>query len=183
MQFGLSTSFLFLVFLISSLSSVNIYASDLEFKGNLLDRPCQIDPDSVIKDISFQDTAARLFFTWPGRSSEQSFQIKLINCHPMTIGKLVQLTFRGQEEYRLPGYLQVTGVNNGQLGIGIIDTDGTSLLALNSTHNKGRGDQVNENTITLKFKSFVQATQEAILNKSVTPGNYSATATFELSYK
>ncbi len=183
MQFGLSASFSFLIFLLLSLTTIDVYASDLEFKGNLLDRPCQIDPASVAQEISFRDTASRLFFTWPGKSSEQTFQIKLVNCHSMTIGKIVELTFKGQEENKLPGYLQVRGINLGKLGIGVIDTDGVSLLKLNQIHNKGKGMKVDDNTVTFNFKAFVQATNDAISSKSVKPGNYSATATFVLLYK
>lgn len=159
------------------------YASELGFKGNLLDRPCQIDPSSVAQDVSFRETATSLYHAWPGKSYEEKFQIKLVNCHTSTMEKVVQLTFKGSEEPELPGYLQVSGVNSGKLGIGIIDTDGSSLLKLNQVHNGGQGNKVEQDSVTLDFKAFVQATSEAITNKTVQPGDYSSTATFELLYK
>lgn len=159
------------------------YASELGFKGNLLDIPCQIDLSSAAQDVTFMDTATRLYHVWPGKSYEEKFQIKLVNCHATTMGKVVELTFKGAEEPKLPGYLQVSGVNSGKLGIGIIDTDGRSLLKLNQVQNGGQGSKVEKDSVTLNFKAFVQATSEAITNKTVQPGDYSSVATFEVLYK
>lgn len=174
---------LFSVLLSAILLPVSSYASELGFKGNLLDRPCQIDPSSAVQNVSFRETAAPLYHVWPGKSYEEKFQIKLVNCHATTMGKVVQLTFKGAEEPKLPGYLQVSGVNSGKLGIGIIDTDGNSLLKLGQVQNGGQGNKVETKSVTLNFKAFVQATSEAITNKSVQPGGYSSTATFEFLYK
>ncbi|HIC0710043.1 TPA: hypothetical protein ACWZT1_004251 [Escherichia coli] len=73
-------------------------------------------------------------------------------------------------------------MNSGKLGIGIIDTDGSSLLKLNQVHNGGQGSKVEKDSVTLNFKAFVQATSEAITNKAVQPGVYNSVATFELLY-
>lgn len=158
-------------------------AAQLEFKGNLLNRPCQIDPSSAPQDVTFRNTGAPLYQAWPGKSYEEKFQIKLINCHASTMGKVVQLVFKGTEEKKLPGYLQVSGLNQGVLGVGIIDTDGSSLLKLNQIHNGGLGVQVNTDSVVMNFKAYTQASPEAIVNKSVRPGDYNASATFELVYK
>ncbi|HGB9615935.1 fimbrial protein [Escherichia coli] len=174
---------LFRILLLAIFLPVCGYASELGFKGNLLDRPCQIDPSSVAQEVTFRDTATRLYHAWPGKSYEENFQIKLVNCHATTMGKFVKLVFKGAEEPKLPGYLQVSGVNSGKLGIGIIDTDGRSLLQLNQVQNGRQGNKVEKDNVTLNFKAFVQATPEAIANKAVQPGNYSSTATFELLYE
>lgn len=154
----------------------------LGFKGNLLDRPCQVAPESVSQDVVFFDTPARQFWFWPGKTYNEKFSVKLVNCHATTMGKVVKLIFRGQEETALPGYLKVSGVNSGRLGIGIVDTDGSTLLKLGQVHNLGAGDTVTTSTVTLNFMAYVQATPQAITQKSVVPGDYVATATFELSY-
>lgn len=175
---------LWLGILLTMMSPVTVNAAGgLDFKGNLLDRPCQIDPSSVAQDVSFRETATPLYHVWPGKNYEEKFQIKLVNCHATTMGKVVQLTFKGTGEPKLPGYLQVSGVNSGKLGIGIIDTDGSSLLKLGQVQSGGQGNKVETNSVTLNFKAFVQATSEAIANRTVQPGDYSATATFELLYK
>lgn len=174
---------LFSVLLSVTFLHVPGFASELAFSGNLLDRPCQIDPAETSREVNFMDTAARLYYSWPGKSYEERFRVKLINCHANTIGKVVKLIFSGTEEPALPGYLQVTGGNRGRLGIGIIDTDGSSLLKLNQVHNGGQGSKVEKDSVTLNFKAFVQATPEAIRNKTVQLGEYSSTVTFGLLYE
>ncbi|HFG3511667.1 TPA: fimbrial protein [Escherichia coli] len=173
---------LFNVLLSAIFLPVSGYASELGFKGNLLDRPCQIDLATTLQDVTFMDTATRLYHVWPGKSHEKKFQIKLINCREAAMGKVAQLIFKGGEESALSGYLQVSGVNRGKLGIGIIDTDGRSLLKLNQVHNGGQGNRVDLDSVTLNFKAFVQATPEAITNKTVLPGGFSSTAIFEILY-
>ncbi|HCM1965161.1 TPA: type 1 fimbrial protein [Salmonella enterica subsp. salamae serovar 56:l,v:z39] len=157
--------------------------ADVEFTGKLLDRPCQVDPVSSSQDVWFLDTAAPLYHVTPGRSSQRSFVIRLINCHASTFGKTVKLVFSGQGEPALPGYLAVSGVNNGRLGIGILDTDGSTLLKPGDVHNLGAGSTVTGNAVTLNFKAYVQASPQAIVQRSVQPGDYSATATFALNYQ
>ena len=52
---------LFRILLLAIFLPVCGYASELGFKGNLLDRPCQIDPSSVAQEVTFRDTATRLY--------------------------------------------------------------------------------------------------------------------------
>ncbi|EBN7971165.1 type 1 fimbrial protein [Salmonella enterica] len=157
--------------------------ADVDFTGNLLDRPCQVDPASSSQEVLFLDTAVPLYQVTPGRSSQKPFVIRLINCHATTVGKTVKLVFSGQGEPALPGYLAVTGVNNGYLGIGIVDTDSSTLLKPGDVHHLGAGDTVTGDTVTLNFKAYVQASPQAIVQRSVQPGDYSATATFTLNYQ
>ncbi|EPR9734714.1 fimbrial protein [Enterobacter bugandensis] len=161
---------------------LNTARADVTFQGNLLDRPCRVDPATGTQDVVFLETSQKTFNTYPGRGYTEDFQIRLINCYAMTIGKIVQLTFLGAEEAKLPGYLAVSGINAGNLGIGLIDTDGSRMLKLNHIHNNGTGDQVTGTELTLKFGAFVQSTPDAMAGRRVVAGNYSATATFELNY-
>lgn len=156
---------------------------NLDIKGNLIDRPCRIDPNSAALTVSFMDTALPLYRTYPGKSYKERFTIKLINCHASTLNKVVELIFKGQEEHALPGMLAVTGNNAGKLAIAILDTDESSLLKLNEVHNLGRGTVVEGENVILNFSSYVQASDAAIAGRSVTTGNYTAAATFELKYK
>ncbi|HCR3451291.1 TPA: type 1 fimbrial protein [Citrobacter werkmanii] len=155
----------------------------VDLMGTLLDRPCQVDPVSSSQEVEFLDTAVPLFRVAPGQSYRKSFVIRLINCHATTLGKTVKLVFSGQAEPALPGHLAVTGVNRGALGIGIVDTDGNTLLKPGEVHNLGAGDTVAGNSVTLNFRAYVQATPQAIVQKSVQPGDYSSTATFALNYE
>ncbi len=155
---------------------------NVDFKGKLLDRPCRVAPESASQDVVFRDTPARQFWFWPGRTYNQRFSVKLVNCHSTTLGKTVKLVFRGGTEASLPGYLAVTGENAGRLGIGIVDTDGSTLLKVGEAHNRGAGEVVTGKDVTLNFMAYVQATSDAITRKSVVPGTFQSVATFELSY-
>lgn len=156
---------------------------DLEIKGNLIDRPCRIDPASSALTVSFMDTALPLYRVSPGRSYQEKFTIKLVDCHASTLNKVVTVVFKGQEERLLPGMLAVSGSNAGKLGIAVVDIDGSSLLKLNQVHNLGNGTVVDGKSVVMNFKSYVQATDAAIAARSITTGDYSAAATFELRYQ
>ncbi|EGL2090639.1 type 1 fimbrial protein [Escherichia coli] len=149
----------------------------------MLDRPCHVSGDSLNKHVVFKTRASRDFWYPPGRSPTESFVIRLENCHATAVGKIVTLTFKGTEEAALPGHLKVTGVNAGRLGIALLDTDGSSLLKPGTSHNKGQGEKVTGNSLELPFGAYVVATPEALRTKSVVPGDYEATATFELTYR
>lgn len=161
---------------------VHTARADVTFEGKLLDRPCRLDPATGIQDVVFQETPQHTFNTFPGRGYTERFQVRLINCYDGTLGKLVTLTFHGAEESQLPGYLSVSGTNAGNLGIGVVDTDGKSLLKLNDIHNNRAGERVTGTELTLSFGAFVQSTPDARAERRVVAGNYSATATFELNY-
>lgn len=169
--------------LFAALSAGQAIASDVAFRGNLLDRPCHVSGDSLNKHVVFKTRASRDFWYPPGRSPTESFVIRLENCHATAVGKIVTLTFKGTEEAALPGHLKVTGVNSGRLGIALLDTDGSSLLKPGTFHNKGQGEKVTGNSLELPFGAYVVATPEALRTKSVVPGDYEATATFELTYR
>lgn len=155
--------------------------SELTFSGNLRDMPCQVDAMSQSQDITLPNASTAQMNKSPGSSAMKGFTISLVNCQNDIIGKVVKLTFRGLEEVSLPGYLAVNGANAGKIGIGIIDTDGSSILHLDDVHNQG-GGVVSTNTIHLNFSAYAQSTPLAIANQNVVPGDYSALTTFEISY-
>lgn len=53
---------------------VSVCASELGFKGNLLDRPCQIDPSSAVQDVTFMDTATHLYHARPAKVMKRNFR-------------------------------------------------------------------------------------------------------------
>lgn len=162
-------------------------AVNVTFDGELLDRPCQIDPASLNQTVQFQERAAKYFHTTPGRGPAEDFSIRLVQCNTATIWKTVKLKFTGDKESAMKEqseyFLKVTGVNAGKLAIGILDTDGTTLMKLGDAHNHGQGTPVDRDTLQFNFKAYVQATPEALAQKSVTPGSYASTANFELFYE
>lgn len=158
-------------------------AADMAFTGTLLDMPCQLDPASAGQDVVFLQSALPQFHHAPGRGVSRGFAIRLLNCRPASIGKVVRLVFSGEPEPGVPGALKVAGGNTGRLAIQMIDTDGQTPLALGEAHRGGKGEMIRAEVLTLNFSAYVQATPEALAARSVTAGEYSAIATFEVSYQ
>ncbi|HAX9584303.1 TPA: type 1 fimbrial protein [Escherichia coli] len=162
-------------------------AVNVTFDGELLDRPCQIDSASLNQTVQFLERPVKDFQYAPGRGPAENFSIRLIQCNTSTIWKTVKLKFSGDKESAMKEqseyFLKVTGVNAGKLAIGILDTDGTTLMKLGDAHNHGQGTPVDRDTLQFNFKAYVQATPEALAQKSVTPGSYASTANFELFYE
>ncbi|HBQ4541254.1 TPA: type 1 fimbrial protein [Escherichia coli] len=163
-------------------------AVNVTFDGELLDRPCQVDPASSNGlTVQFLERPARDFQYAPGRGPAEDFSIRLIQCNTGTIWKTVKLRFSGDKESAMKGqsayFLKVGGVNAGKLAIGILDTDGTTLMKLGEAHNHGQGTPVDRDTLQFNFKAFVQASPDALARKSVMPGSYASTVNFELLYE
>lgn len=162
-------------------------AVNITFGGELLDRPCQVDPASDGQTVRFLERPVKDFQYAPGRGPAESFSIRLVQCNTSTIWKTVKLKFSGDRESAMKEqtdyFLKVTGVNTGKLAIGLLDTDGSTLMKLGDAHNRGQGMPINSNTLLFNFKAFVQATPDALAQKSVIPGNYTSTANFELFYE
>ncbi|TQO04892.1 UNVERIFIED_ORG: minor pilin subunit PapK [Citrobacter freundii] len=169
------------------LSALSAGAVNVTFDGELLDRPCQIDSGSLNQTVQFLDRAAKYFHRTPGRGPAEDFSIRLVQCNTSTIWKTVKLRFSGDKESAMKEqseyFLKVTGVNAGKLAIGILDTDGTTLMKLGEAHNHGQGTPIDRDTLQFNFKAYVQATPDALAQKSVTPGSYASTANFELFYE
>ncbi|HHT2664591.1 TPA: fimbrial protein [Citrobacter freundii] len=179
-----------IVFIIGGLSlffALSADAVNVTFDGELVDRPCQIEPSSLDQTVHFLERPAKDFWKVSAKSPTESFSIRLINCNTTSFWKTVKLKFTGDFEMNMLGqsdyFLKVTGVNQGKLAVGILDTDGLSPLKLGEMHNKGQGVQINGSILQLNFKAFVQATPDAIAKRSVQPGEYSSVANFELFYE
>ncbi len=162
-------------------------AVNITFDGELLDRPCQIDSGSLNQTVQFLERPVKDFQVSPGKGPAEKFSIRLVDCNTSSIWKTVKLKFSGDNE---PGmkeksgwFLRVSGENQGKLAVGLLDTDGVTPLKLGDAHNNSQGTQIEGNSVTLNFKAFVQATPDALAQKSVIPGSYVSTANFELFYE
>ncbi|CAD6078903.1 PapK protein [Escherichia coli] len=176
-----------LVCCLSLLLTHSANAVNVTFDGELIDRPCQIDPGSLNQTVQFLERPVKDFQYMPGRGPAEEFSIRLVDCDTSSIWKTVKLKFSGDNE---PGmkeksdwFLRVSGENQGKLAVGLLDTDGVTPLKLGDAHNNRQGTQIEGNTVTLNFKAFVQATPDAIAQKSVQPGEYKSVANFELFYE
>ncbi|EAW4526137.1 fimbrial protein [Salmonella enterica subsp. enterica serovar Braenderup] len=170
------------LFFILTVNAVNV-----TFNGELLDHTCEVDPVSLNQTVQFFERPTKDFQVSPGKGPEEKFSIRLVNCDINSILKTVKLKFSGDTEpamkERAPYFLRVSGKNQGMLAIGLLDTDGVTMLKLGEAHNHKQGTKIEGNTVILNFRAFVQATPDAITQKSVQTGEYSSVANFEIFYE
>lgn len=72
-------------------------------------------------------------------------------------------------------------MNAGRLAIQLVDADGQTPLALGDAHRAGNGDVISAEAVTFNFSAYAQAMPEALAERSVQAGDYSAIAIFEIN--
>ncbi|MFP2239776.1 fimbrial protein [Pseudescherichia vulneris] len=152
---------------------------DINFKGNLIQNACSIKAGDENLQVAMRAHTDKDLYEKP-RTSATTFQINLEECDP-AIASSVRITFTGGPSEKLPGYLAVTGAES-DMGFAIgIETPAGKLLKLNDS------ESVHELTLqsgsnSIALQAFLKAEPEAITDKSVRLGEYSATAMFMLEY-
>lgn len=92
------------------------------------------------------------------------------------MGQSASLTFVGKESGPLPGLISAQGAGGAGIAIGMSQPDGTPLPFNKATP----AYALQEGTTTLVLEAYVQAEPQAITAQTLTPGDFTATATFEL---
>ena len=163
-------------------------AVDISFNGDLTDYPCKIDTGSDNQTVHFLKYSVKNFHISPGNTPPQKLSIRLRDCDANSSLKIVKFRFSGNKEPQMKErrdyFLSVTGSGNeGKLAVGLLDTDGKTSLKLGDYHNHLNGTPLIDGSMNFDFFAFVQATPNAISNKSVQPGEYESLARFELVYE
>jgi minor pilin subunit PapK len=157
--------------------SITVQAEmDIKFKGTLQVKACSLKKTTV--DVTLPDFSVKEFYERI-RTPATPFTLELDECDSV-IGKNINVLYSGPKEAALPGMLAVAGDNLGALGIGIVDLDGSTLLPLDQ---KSQQTAISSEALKLTFGAFVEATPEAIANKNILPGAYSAQASFTFEYE
>ncbi|EOV8484581.1 fimbrial protein [Klebsiella aerogenes] len=152
--------------------------SNLHLFGALVAEPCVIPPGEEDITLDF-GTIVDKYIYQNGRTSSESFNLHLTECD-LSLGKTVKATFMGTESNTLPGFLALNvGSQASGVAIGLETQQGKQLL-INETSEQYIL-QEGENLISLN--AYVQGEPEAIRNKDIGRGSFSATATFSLEYE
>ncbi|HGO5291052.1 fimbrial protein [Photobacterium damselae] len=174
--------FINIFFLCYSLSS---NAFMVKMNGELVENACEIAPDSINKDVVFQDISVKDINSGGSIYLKKKFSLRFINCDLSTFHTL-KLKFFAIKESEMLGdkdyYVRVNGVNANKIGIGLLNSD-FSPLKLEEYHNNNLGSAISGKEIIVDFFAFIKGTPDAILNNSIVPGSYDATATFEVFYE
>ena len=153
-------------------------ALDTTFTGRLINAPCTLRPS----DETLQVDLGQIFqssFNLAGRSESKPFTLHLDDCNG-ALASSVKVIFRGNENLALPGRLALdTGGATRGVAIAIEDASGVVLPINTPTPalplNAGSND--------LHFSAYVEGESVALLNKTIVPGPFLASATFTFEYQ
>lgn len=164
--------------LLMSVSSALAIPDNLRIIGNLVEEPCTILPGDENITMDFFDTPEKNFYAY-GETPGKEFMIKLADCD-ISIGKTVEVTFSGTPNLALPGYLALStsSVASG-FAVGLQNADKTPL----GIEQKGSKTTLQNGANQLRFYAYLKGEPDAIANKSIKVGPYSAVATFKLDYE
>lgn len=144
-------------------------------KFMLSNSPCKLDPQTTDLTVDFQSVIEKDLYLY-NRTKSIPLTINLTGCDT-TVNNQVTFTFKGTESTKSPGLLAVTGGATG-IAVGLEYQDGTAMPI-----NKASSEITlagGNNSIT--FLAYVIGEPDAIQQQSITPGAFSVTATFEMSY-
>lgn len=151
-------------------------ADNLNITGALVSEPCELGPDGATLKVSFGTVPDKTLYS-ETRTKGIPLNVNLINCD-LSLGTQATLTFTGRESLLMPGFLVTTGTGSPGVVIGLEQPDGTPVPFNQTSPAYILTDEKN----TLSLLAFVAAEPDAIKNNSLTPGDFTATATFEVGY-
>ena len=160
-----------------SLPSSARAADNLRFSGGLVAEACSFRPgdEAIVLD---QLEASSHYLYLNARTVSKPFQIHLEGCDT-SISSFVTTRFSGNENPALPGLLALGGGSTAA-GVAIgIETPGDNLVPLNVASDR---QLLSSGANVIAFKAFIKAEPQAILNRSITAGNFTATSIFMLNY-
>ncbi|EEA2717979.1 fimbrial protein [Salmonella enterica subsp. enterica serovar Chester] len=151
---------------------------DIIFKGVLIDRQCVFEQGDAPLEVEFTPKTVK-FFKDSSRTETMPFTLGLKNCTAVTQGKSVDLTFSYPQMETVDGVAMLKPTGDTGLVIALLDGSG-NVIEPNKAVDVGH--------ITLtgsgKINHFtLGAYALAPPGVTIKAGNYSATATFMVSYR
>lgn len=148
------------------------------YRGSLVAEPCTLLPEdeNILLDFG---TVIDKYLYLNTRTHSKPFQLRLTDCD-ISLGKTLKMTFSGPENAALPGLLALDGGSQASgVAIGMETPEGQPLPLNTQTGAYPLSD--GNNVITLQ--AYVRGEPEAIKNKAIGRGAFSAIATFTLEYE
>lgn len=165
--------------LLLNMVSPSVTADDnVHFRGALVAEPCVIPPGDEEIQLDF-GTIIDKYLYLNMRTQGQAFDIRLADCD-LTLGNSVTVTFQGTENTALPGLLAIDG-NSVATGIAIgLETRHATPIPLNEASSRYL---LQEGSNVISLKAYVQGEPQAIADRMITHGPFSAVVTFSLVYE
>ncbi|WP_411754013.1 fimbrial protein [Serratia sp. (in: enterobacteria)] len=151
---------------------------NLRFKGALVADPCTLRLTDEEINIDFGSIVEKYLYL-NTRTLGVPLVLHLDDCD-LSLGNMVKLTFSGTENSRLNGLLAISGASQTSgIGIGIETQQGIKIAINTGSYNQGLVTGNN----TLSLRTYVQGEPDAISQKTINPGDFTASATFLLEYE
>ncbi|CAI1951552.1 Fimbria A protein precursor [Serratia fonticola] len=152
--------------------------NNVHLYGALVAEPCVIRPGDEEIALDFGSVIDKDLYL-NTRTVGQAFEIHLEECD-LTVGKTVNVTFTGTENGTLPGLLAIKGGSQAT-GIAIgFETPSAKPLQLNQAGSKLL---LQEGHNIIALKAYVQGEPDALRERRIERGAFSAAATFSLEYE
>lgn len=153
---------------------------NLNVFGVLVVSPCKVLPEHQQVDVIFDEIILKDIYSNNFEFQKKDFKIVLSECD-ITVAKQVKIKFEGQQHSQITGSLALEdSANNPDLAIKITSDSGS---AINLGDYTALYNIANNGTYELNFLAYLQATANALAEKSIKPGHFSAMAVFSLKYE
>ncbi|WP_368925985.1 fimbrial protein [Serratia marcescens] len=164
--------------LLTGASGNGMAADNLLFSGALVAEPCTLRPGDEDIRLDFGTVIDKYLYSH-GRTMAKPFSLVLQDCD-ISLGNMVKLTFSGTESGVLPGLLAVDSSSQAN-GIALgLETAAGKPIILNKA---GPGFTLYKGSNTLQFQVYIQGEPQAITQKKIGLGVFSAIATFSMEYQ
>lgn len=154
-------------------NAANQGSGTVNFKGEIIDAPCGIAPESADQSIDFGQIS-KAHLNAKGTSVKKDVNIKLVNCELGAAQKTVQVTFKGNT---VDGAKKMLGAANTGAGIVMVGQDGQDVVFGTATAPVSVANGNN----TLHYQAWVTAADANA--PAVTEGAFSAVTNFTLAYQ
>ncbi|WP_312983799.1 fimbrial protein [Atlantibacter sp.] len=151
---------------------------NVHFTGALVSEPCTLpEPDKTII-LDFGSVIEKSLYEYQ-RTKSKPFSIHLQDCDPAILST-VSVTFEGDFDPELTNMLSLDASSTAKgVALGLELADGTPLAINKPTPYI----QLASGNNTLTFNAFVQAQPTVITANSLVAGDFTATASFVLTYQ
>ncbi|MDT8852922.1 fimbrial protein [Pantoea dispersa] len=151
-------------------------ADNLHFTGALVQEACTIRPGDEELQIDLGATPDKYLYL-NQRTRGKPFSLHLENCDP-ALGNTLEITFSGNESAALPGLLTPDAGSQARgIAIGLETPQGQAL-----PFNQPASFAVQVGSNQLDFLSYIAGEPDAIKNKNISRGLFTASGTFTITY-
>ncbi|HGU9824253.1 TPA: fimbrial protein [Enterobacter cancerogenus] len=144
----------------------------VHFKGEIIDAPCSIAPDSVDQTVDLGQVSKAALAN-KGTSTPVNFSIELQDCEISTTYKTVTATWSGTPDVKMPTAWGITGSAS---GAAIVLRDATEQPI--KLGEESAGTTLGTGNTTIPMSAYLQGDGEPVV-----PGAFTGAANFILTYQ